>query len=998
MIKIQNFTGELPRVSPRALGEAAQTNKNLLTTSAEFRPLQADSTVASGTNNAVTLYRFNRDAAGALLASDSDGWITSTTDKNHVKGQINDDNTERTYVTTNDGSALPRAIDATGQDRIMGVPKPHNAPGAVVNVIYEFSTENALAADTTVTTEIADAIKAAMVEYHYGNGIAPAAPNSTTIGWLQHGTAVTGTLPSASLNQWNLCIPVVGGNLPTALSFTKDPSYGGMQITYSAVVYWAIAIDLYASIWLPNSTALSAGLTALKDPSDSTGATGLFAPAEVTEVVSACMAYWGVTSEPLKSTIDAATAATIRLRDVIDSIDVPASYSTAAYDTALATFKGPNYASAAEAFKRIFWESVEYATIPGVGLAATPSRYWIQYGEATCYSNLSADMATCITTDATGFHTFNYSKFSDILRADFTILINQHATDKQALLDALGANLDYCLLPYREFFSAANLKALGGVQKTDAARMLAFNGAIANADAALTQLSNLGALLLSQRDTAAKNAYKLAPQARVSSAGVQRIVETRSYICTYVSDWDEESAPSAPSELVELDQNDTVTITCPKPPAGRNIAAIRLYRSKSGSTQDQFQFLAQMDNATQAYLTAYPDVQVAFDANDYGLSLQNFVATHYRKFGYIEQRVSPQTLMASPTGYTHWDTPANLQFKDQTLSKDLGEVCPSTGPDGMAHWDEPPTRLNNNGELSTKANPYLRGLVGMPNGIMAGFVDNFVAFCDPYHPYAWPLAYQIPLKFPITGLGVFGQTLFVGTIANPSFISGSDSASMSEQMLPDSQACVSAKSIAPAQGGVLYASPDGICYASPNGVEVITTALFSREDWQALTPSSIKAVMHEGVYYFTYSGTYGGVTGGCLVLDSVAKKLGRVDITATAMFTDNITDAVFYVSGTSIKKAFATGRRTGTWKSSKVVLPAPASFAWLQVDGDQSVGTPVTVRWYGDGVLRYTATVTNIAPVRLPSGRYIEHEIEIESAARITKVLLAESTQELKSA
>jgi hypothetical protein len=54
------------------------------------------------------------------------------------------------------------------------------------------------------------------------------------------------------------------------------------------------------------------------------------------------------------------------------------------------------------------------------------------------------------------------------------------------------------------------------------------------------------------------------------------------------------------------------------------------------------------------------------------------------------------------------------------------------------------------------------------------------------------------------------------------------------------------------------------------------------------------------------------------------------------------------------------------------------------------------VRWYGDGVLRHTATISSIDPVRLPAGRWLEHEIEIESASRVTKVLLASSTQELQ--
>jgi len=673
-------------------------------------------------------------------------------------------------------------------------------------------------------------------------------------------------------------------------------------------------------------------LTALKDPSDLTGVKALFDPAEVTSIVSSSSSYWNITTEPLKSAIATSVAASLKLRDTIDSLDTPASYSTADYATAYTAFISPNVGGAPN---RIFAQADAFATLPTGVDVGTASRYWIPGGEATMLSNLQADIASCVSVDATGFHTFNYAKMQDMLSADFTLLVNQHTDDKAVLEITIQTQVDWCLQPFRDFFGAGNLKTLGGTKKTDTDRMIAFDAAVADMNVALAALSAISTRLRSETPQAAVNSYALGPQARIAAAAMTRIIDTRFYIATHVTDWGEESAPCDPTASVEVDKNDTVDLVLPTPPTGRYITHWRLYRSNSGTTGAAFQLV-------------------------------------------VEQATS------------------DLTFTDTVKAADLGEVCPSIGPDGLAHWGEPATRLGSNGLISAKANSYMRGLVGMPNGVMAGFVDNFVAFCDPYHPYAWPVAYQIALKFPIVGLGVFGQTLFVGTIANPSFISGADSASMSEQMLPESQACVSARSIVSATGGVLYASPDGVCYASSNGVEVITTALFSREDWQLLTPSSIKAVMHEGVYYFTYTGNGGG----CYALDSVAKKLGRVDLTATAMFYDNLTDALFYVSGTSIKRAFNTGRRTGVWKSSKIVAPAQAPLAWLQVDGDQSVGTPATVKWYGDDSVtpKYTATVTSIAPQRLPPGRYLEHEVEVTSAARITKVLLAGDTQELKSA
>ncbi|PAX16468.1 hypothetical protein CLI92_09040 [Vandammella animalimorsus] len=406
-----------------------------------------------------------------------------------------------------------------------------------------------------------------------------------------------------------------------------------------------------------------------------------------------------------------------------------------------------------------------------------------------------------------------------------------------------------------------------------------------------------------------------------------RRIETRFYMVTYVTDWGEESAPSPVSDLVEIDQNDSVTITCPAPPAGRHITKWRIYRSNSGTEQAAFQF--------------------------------------------VEELLATQ-----------------LSFTDSVKNEQLGEVCPTIG------WAEPPYRWDSRSPASIKPprgdDPYLRGVVAMPNGIVAGFVDNFVAFCEPYHPYAWPVEYQITTETPIVGLGVFGQTLFVGTMANPYLISGADSASMSADKLDADQACVSRRSIVSVGSGVVYASPDGLCLASGRGVELLTAAFFSREEWQALRPAQIFAAAHDGAYYFWAGGQ-------CYVLDVPSRKLGTVSLPATAVFRDRITDHLYVAAGGQVRQAFAVGRRTGRWRSRVHVLPAQAPFAWLKVVGDQSPAQPVTVRWFGDGALRYEVQVSSTRPVRLPPGRWLEHELEIEGQPRVTQLVLASSTEEMQS-
>lgn len=101
--------------------------------------------------------------------------------------------------------------------------------------------------------------------------------------------------------------------------------------------------------------------------------------------------------------------------------------------------------------------------------------------------------------------------------------------------------------------------------------------------------------------------------------------------------------------------------------------------------------------------------------------------------------------------------------------------------------------------------------------------------------------------------------------------------------------------------------------------------------------------------------------------------------------------------GSSIVSVFGgTDRRTGEWKTPLITMPAQAGLSWVKVYGQQSPAAPAVVRWWGDGVLRHTATFQNTEPQRLPPGRWLEHEVEIESTARITRVSLAGSTQELQ--
>lgn len=838
LISFTNFGGELPRVPARNLAPpAAQVNRNLLATAVEFRPLQQDQDVGHGVVGAATLYRMARDASGALRTDDTSGWLTSLDERSYVAGQINDDATERTVLSFNDGTQAPREIDATGADRLLGVPAPpklaleHKAED-------EFTLEEAQAwVYGTLVPEVQAAMLGLLSEDQATSRVRNGVPVAGA--YAMYGTEQTpGTVwqarysaPMAAATAAGLAGPELGGYADG----------GKWHVPLAVLPFWAEIMD---------RPALEARLRAIESPKDGSQ---LWTDAQISTVAAALMARF----DPAGDSIKAARGA----------VDASMQDFASAMTFILSPVPVPPAKPAPPGVPE--WVYSE---------AAVGNETHVRSPEWVAYHAALATYEAALKEYAGATLSLDQQKAARLVRA----------RSAQAAAEAGAAKIE------AEFLSRKNKLA------TWLAEFFDKRGAV-------------------RTDGNPDGLFEI---------DADRIVDTRFYIATYVTDWGQESAPGPVSDMLEVDQNDAVDVTVAAPPAGRHITHWRLYRSNVGSQSAAFQFVDERLISTRIYVDSLPGER-------------------------------------------------------------LGEVCPTMT------WLEPPTRRDNGSAAAIKPlkgpDPYVRGFVGMPNGIVAAFLDNMVACCEAFHPYAWPAEYRHALQFPVVGLGVFGQTLFVGTMGNPYLISGSDPASMSAVKLDDEQACVSRRSIVAMGGGCVYASPDGLCFASPNGVELMTGELFAREDWQALDPASIVAEAHEGVYYFACSA-------GTFALDTVAKKLGRVDLRATAMHRDLLSDHLFFVDPNGrIRKAFGAGRRTAAWRSGRLVAGAQAPLAWLQIDGDQDTNTPAVVRWYGDGRLRHVATITGIDPVRLPAGRYLEHEVEIESRSRITKVLIAGSTLELRN-
>jgi hypothetical protein len=316
---------------------------------------------------------------------------------------------------------------------------------------------------------------------------------------------------------------------------------------------------------------------------------------------------------------------------------------------------------------------------------------------------------------------------------------------------------------------------------------------------------------------------------------------------------------------------------------------------------------------------------------------------------------------------------AQTSYNDAVATTSLGETLTSL------YYDVPPTAMV--------------GMMALPNASLAGFSGNEVCFSEPGLPHAWPAKYRMTTETDIVGLGSFGTTLVVLTTSVPYVATGVDPASMSMQKMELQQACVSKRSIVNTGDTVLYASPDGLVAVGTGGASVITQSIFTRDDWQALKPSSISAYFHDGRYIAFYD--TGTQTGG-FVIDPAQKQFYDLGFYATAGFNDLVNDSLFLMVGSNIVKFEGSGTNlTFIWKSKKFMLPKHVNFSAALVQANSY--SSLSAKFYADGALKHTQTVTNANPFRLPSGFLSKvWEFEISGTDAVSEMYIATSVAELK--
>lgn len=244
-------------------------------------------------------------------------------------------------------------------------------------------------------------------------------------------------------------------------------------------------------------------------------------------------------------------------------------------------------------------------------------------------------------------------------------------------------------------------------------------------------------------------------------------------------------------------------------------------------------------------------------------------------------------------------------------------------------WDPPPAGM--------------KGIISLPNGVLAGFIGNQVCMSYPNAPHAWPVPYRKVTDYPIVSIGHYGTTIVVGTEGTTYLIQGSNPALASMTDLPQRQPCVSKRGMTRMAGGVAYPSPDGMFVVGPRGSQLITRDIFSRVNWQALKPATMHSYTHdERMFVFYDTGLVNGVRQGSgFVLESINDKISASNLMfyASAGHVDPTDGALYFViwdgAAHEIYQWEGAGTRMNTnWKSSELSINKPVNMAAAQVIGD----------------------------------------------------------------
>jgi len=392
--------------------------------------------------------------------------------------------------------------------------------------------------------------------------------------------------------------------------------------------------------------------------------------------------------------------------------------------------------------------------------------------------------------------------------------------------------------------------------------------------------------------------------------------QSRNYIYSWITPWQEESIPSEPSDADFIKEGQVVTLTNlpngpPTEPEYNFIRGIRLYRTiptASGTayyklTDAWYPVLTHKVSRTANVATVefadYHNLAVgdrfkisgcsntSFNVTDGTvLSVEDNKTITYNNAGADLSRTTENQGKKYHDIAETPDDPARyfgdpiltnpFHFVDDFLFTNLSVIL------GSADNDPPPENM--------------QGLTLAANGIFVGFFGNQVCFSNPYQPYAWPAKFRLTTEYDIVAIGVAAGFIAVFTKEYAYQITGSTPQNMDISRIDTPYPCLSKDSVVNMGFGIMYSTYAGMAVYSPaTGLSLITRFVHDWDTWnEKLDPKTITGAYYNGKYFGSHSG-------GSFIFEQDERIGGyftSIEYLFTAAYTDPDTNEFHYVTGT----------------------------------------------------------------------------------------------------
>jgi len=313
-------------------------------------------------------------------------------------------------------------------------------------------------------------------------------------------------------------------------------------------------------------------------------------------------------------------------------------------------------------------------------------------------------------------------------------------------------------------------------------------------------------------------------------------------------------------------------------------------------------------------------------------------------------------------------------YNDTKKDSELNEILPTED------WLPPPTDL--------------KGLISLPNGVLAGISKNQVCMSVPNMPHAWPTDYKKTTDYEPVGLGYYLQTIVVCTRGLPYVMSAVDPLTTTPAKAQLEQACVSEESIVSLGDlGVAYASQDGLIAIGVNGIRIATDDYFTRDQWSDFNPKSIRGFYYNNQYIGFYDN---GTTQAGFIFDPFKKNQAFVHLGlyADGGWTDVETDSLYLIIDDKVQRFDSLSLLSHEWQSKAFRASSPINLGAAQVIAESY--TDLTFKLYADDVLKHTEVVTNGEIFPLPDGYLATRYYANVSGTDVVKqILLGETPDDI---